>query len=154
MIGTLLQLCSLVVRKAEAPALFINRGDPRNRIRLILERVQMFLKFREGERSINRNGIAEHVQVALLEINDFSPLWIEDECVPDIPFLWNSPIENFCSGSDFKELEWYVVLKNVESFAHSIAGNASTDRKQLGHQPMHEWPAMLKLVVNDLPSLG
>ena len=89
------------------------------------------------------------MQVALLEINDFSPLRIEDECVPDIPFLWNSPIEDFCPGRYFKELEWDVVLKNAKRFTHAIAGNASTDGEQLGHQLMHERPAMLKLrVVN------
>jgi hypothetical protein len=141
------------VRQAKTPALFINRGDPRDRIWLILERMQMFLEFRKAEGPVDWSGIAEHVQVALLEINDLSPGRVEDERVSDIPFLWNSPIENFCPGRYFKELEWDETLKNAKRFTHTIAGNASTDGEQPGHQLMHERPAMLKLRVDRFLSL-
>jgi hypothetical protein len=93
------------------------------------------------------------VQVALFEINNLSPRGIEDERVLDVPFLWNGPIENLCPGRYFKELEWDVILKNAKRFTDAIAGNASTDGEQLGHQLMHERPAMLKLRVERFPSL-
>ena len=113
----------------------------------------MFLEFRKGEGSVHWDGIAEHVQVVLLEINDLSALWIDDECVSNIPFLRNNPVENFCPGRYFKELERNEPLKNAKRFAHAITGNASTDGEQLGHQLMHERPAMLKLRVDCFPSL-
>src|ERR1700691_4540588 len=114
----------------------------------------MFLELRKGNGSIHRSGIAEHVQVALLEINDFSPCGIEDKCVADIPFFRNGPIEDLCSRGNLKELERDVFLKNAEGFAHAIASDAATDGEQLNHQPMHERSAMLELAVNRLPGLG
>jgi hypothetical protein len=74
------------------------------------------------------------VQTALLEIHQTLAVWSFDAGIPDVPFLWYRPVEGTRSSRDFVDGQWNLARYNAQSFPKAIAGNASTDRHQLGGQ--------------------
>src|SRR6266513_638891 len=127
LVSAFFQHDSLAMRKAKTPTFFIDRCHPGNRIRLILQRMQMVLKFGKRDGPGYRSGVADHVQVILLEIDDLSPLGIKHERVPDVPLLWNGPIERFRPGRNFENRDGNGGLNNAERFTQAIPRYTSTD---------------------------
>ena len=65
---------ALAVRQAEAPASRVVAGDIGNGVRQRFERMQVGLQRIEVERGVDRLRIADHMQVAVAEIDDRLPV--------------------------------------------------------------------------------
>src|SRR5688572_15079271 len=86
---------------------------------------------------MDRNTVVQDVKIRFFEINNLPALRVTDVCTPDIPLHWNSPVEYPGSGWDFLDCERYVLLKNLQSLPHSVAGNTAANRIEFAHQLVH-----------------
>ena len=115
LIGLIGQLLLLSLRHTEAPALFIIGSDIGNPVGLVGLCIDMLEQFLPTHRLVNGQGITQHMEVALTEIDDRLALHRTDPAATDVPLLGNGPVED---------------LRACGHLEHLYLGNGLTDHLQ------------------------
>src|ERR1700722_18949899 len=92
----------------------------------------MSLELRQRQAFPHGSTVAHDVKVGRSEVDNLLPgggLYIR---IADTPFTWNRPVEHLRPGWNFMHFQWKIRADLTERLPHAIAGNAPTDRKDLG----------------------
>src|SRR5688500_17655539 len=88
-----MKLFPLRMSETESPPASIVRGYVRDRIGLVRQRVEMWLELGQGHPFVNRRRVADHVKVALREVDNAAALFILYVRAPDVPLVGHRPVE-------------------------------------------------------------
>ena len=132
-----LQALPLGVRQAEAPPPLVVRGDVRDRGGLVDQRVQVRLELGQRHGGVDRDRVADDVQVVLLEIDDPVAVLVKDVGIPDAPLGRHGPIEGTGAGGHLVDLQGEVLAEDAERLAHTVPGDAPGDREQAPRERVH-----------------
>ena len=131
----------LPLAHTESPALLIIRGHVGNPIRLVGLRVHVFQQLLAAHRLVDGHRIAQHVQVAVLEVNDRLAPHILDPSAPDIPLLGHRPVEHLRSRRHLMHRHLrHLLTDHLQRLPEPVARNTAADREQPPRQRVHIIP--------------
>ena len=123
---------------AESPALLIIRGHVGNPVRLVGLRIHMLQQFLAAHCLVDGHRIAQHMQVAVLEVNDRLSPHIPDPAAPDIPLLGHRPVEHLRSRRHLMHRHLrHLLTDHLQRPSEPVARNTPADRKQPPRQRVH-----------------
>src|SRR5688572_29149058 len=98
----------------------------------------MRLKLVEGQRDVGGGRIAEHMQVAIAEIDNALTIWAQKISVADIPFVGDFPVEAAGAARHLVQCESRrLPLQVAQRVAYALARQAATDREQIARPSIH-----------------
>ncbi len=127
----------LPVRQAEPPVLLVVRGPVRNPVGPIRQRMEPRPQLLERQPRPDGNAVVDHVEVAALEVHHPPAVLVLDVRVPDVPLVWDRPVEHPGSARHLVDLERDLPAEAGEGPADAVARDAPTDRVQLLDQRVH-----------------
>jgi hypothetical protein len=133
-IVSVLQLFQGLMAQAEAPAVVIITGAVGDGGGLFRKGKQVLAQLREREGDVHGRAIVDDVEVVLFEIHDLLAVRVPDPCLLDGPLAGDGPVEHWGAGSHLVDGERDFLLESGEGLGDTGAGDAATDRMQLGDQ--------------------
>jgi hypothetical protein len=76
------------------------------------------------------------MEVGALEIDNSLSFRIFDECIVDVPFAGNCPVEDGCAAGDLPDIKIYVPSEMLQRLPDSVSGDATTDGIDLRREPV------------------
>ena len=89
----------------------------------------MRLQLRQRHRVVDRRAVVEHAEIAPVKVDDLAAGGVQDECVPDCPFLRHDPVEQRRPGGNVPLFERQVPAEYGERIADALPGDAAADRE-------------------------
>jgi hypothetical protein len=74
------------------------------------------------------------VQVAGLEVDHSPAAVVGHPGVPDVPLAWHRPVEHLGAAGHLVDLKVDLAADDLQGLAHTVAGDAATDRVEVGDQ--------------------
>ncbi len=100
--------------------------------------VEVVLQLGERQALVDGDGVADHVDVAVREVDDPPTRGILEVGAPDVPLVGHGPVEDRGAAGDFVQLQTgQVVADDRQGLADAVAGDAAADREQSGRQSVH-----------------
>ena len=91
------QLFLLMLRHTEAPTLLVIGGDLGDPVGLFRLGVDMLQEFFTTDLCVDGQGIAQHMEVTVLEVDDGLSLQVLNPTAPDIPLVGYGPVIDLCA---------------------------------------------------------
>ena len=133
----LAQRRQLRVAQTKPPRRSVVGGAIRNPVRVIGQTEEMRTEFGQCHRGVYWHAVIDHMQVGLTEIDEALATGVFDEGIADMPFLRYGPIQHRCAARHLMESERNPLGNSLQSRTHTIARDATTERKQLRHKAVH-----------------
>ena len=128
----------LPLAHTESPALLIIRGHVGNPVGLVGLRIHMLQQFLAAHCLVDGHRIAQHMQVAVLEVNDRLSPHIPDPAAPDIPLLGHRPVEHLRSRRHLMHRHLrHLLTDHLQRPSEPVARNTAADREQPPRQRVH-----------------
>src|SRR5438105_10038385 len=138
MVSSWRELIALLLRETESPPAIVIRRDVRNCVRLLRQRMQMRLELVESQPAIDRLRVSNEVKIVACKVDNAAAAFIVDVRASHVPFFRNRPIERSRSAWYFMNRQLGNQLRQIrERLPHTVACDASTDRKEIGSPPIH-----------------
>ena len=129
---------SLPMREAESPRFAVVRGDERDCVGLLGERMEMGLEFLEIEFDVNGPRVSHHVEGVIAEVGDHRSVGAEERRRADRPFRRHDPVEDLRAALDGVPRQPRQSLAEVvERLPHSRAGEAAANGKEITEPAVH-----------------
>ena len=138
LIGLVGQLLFLPLRHAEAPTLLIIGGDIGNPVGLVGLCIDMLEQFFPTHRLVDGQGITQHMEVALTEIDDRLAFHRTNPAATDVPLLGNGPVEDLRACGHLEHLYLgYGLTDNLQGLTKTVACETTTDGEQSLRHRIH-----------------
>jgi hypothetical protein len=119
---------------AEAPALGVVGGAVGDPVGVLRQGEQVPLQLGQRHGRPHRHAVADHVQVAVAEVDHPPAVRVGDPGVADVPLPRHRPVEHLGAARDLVDLQVELAADDPECPADPVAGDAAADRVQLGDQ--------------------
>ena len=137
-VGALLQRAPLPMREAEPPPLLVVGRHVGDRVRLVLQRVQVRLQLRQRQRRRRRaSSSPRRAGCSRRKSRSARRSRSSDVGVADVPLRRDDPVEHLRARRDLMDRQRDVLLEDAQRLSHAVAGDAAADREQLGGEVVH-----------------
>ncbi len=138
----------LPLTHTESPALLIIRGHVGNPVGLVGLRIDVFQQLLAAHLLVDGHRIAQHVQIAVLEVNDRLAPHILDPSAPDIPLSRHRPVEHLRSRRHLVNRHLrHLLTDHLQRPSEPVARNTPADREQPPRQRVHPISFVVHIII-------